>query len=143
MNYELKEVSLEMGKKEYEMFQEIPAKVLGSINLCNGIPYEIFSNYLEQLISNKYTNLNYFGTPTITYIMYVNNYPVGSIGLRTEIDNNWLNWSGNIYYSVRPSEQKKGYATKMLELALLEFKKKDLLKYMFKVLMEIMHLLRL
>ncbi len=123
MNYKLKEINLDMGEKEYDMFQEIPAKVSGATNLCHGIPFETFSNYLEQLICNKYLKVNYYGTPTITYIMYVDDYPVGYVGLRTEIDDNWLKWSGNVYYNIRPSEQKKGYATKMLALALLEFKK--------------------
>lgn len=55
--------------------------------------------------------------------MYVDGLPVGYIGLRTEIDENWKKWSGNVYYVIRKSERKKGYATKMLELALIEFKK--------------------
>ena len=54
MNYKLKEIDLDMGKKEYEMFQEIPAKVSGATNLCHGISFEIFNNYLEQLICNKF-----------------------------------------------------------------------------------------
>lgn len=55
--------------------------------------------------------------------MYVNDYPVGYIGLRTNIDENWINLSGNVYFNIRPSERNKGNATKMLELSILEFKK--------------------
>lgn len=112
-----------MDKSEYDMYQEIPSKESGSTNLCNGISYEVFKEYLEQLMSNKHVNVNNYGTPTITYIMYVNGYPVGYIGLRTKIDDKWKKWSGNVYYTIRPSERNKGYGTKILELAIEEFKK--------------------
>ena len=36
---------------------------------------------------------------------------------------NWIKWSGNFYYKIRLSERKKGYGTKILSLALEEFKK--------------------
>ena len=55
--------------------------------------------------------------------MYVNERPVGLICLRTEIDDNWKKWSGNFYYKIRVSDRKKGYGTKILELALNEFRK--------------------
>jgi predicted acetyltransferase len=112
-----------MDKKEYDMYQEIPSKESGSTNLCNGISYEVFKEYLEQLISNKHVNINNYGTPTITYIMYVNDYPVGYVGLRTKIDDKWKKWSENVYYTIRPLERNKGYGTKILELAIEEFKK--------------------
>ena len=123
MKYELKEISLDMGKLEYEMYQEIPSKESGSVNLCHGLPFEVFPNYLETLINNKHSKVNYYGTPTITYMFYVNDFPVGYACIRTELDKNWEKWSGNIYYVVRPSERKKGYGTKMFELALMECKK--------------------
>lgn len=112
-----------MGKLEYEMYQDIPAKESGSTNLCYGLPYDIFPNFLENQIVRKYQNISYYDTPTIIYIMYVESRPVGIIGLRTKIDDNWKKWSGNFYYVVRLSERRKGYATKMLELALDEFRK--------------------
>ncbi|MDD3341013.1 MAG: GNAT family N-acetyltransferase [Bacilli bacterium] len=105
------------------MFQEIPAHESGATNLCHGISFKVFHSYLEQLISNKYLKINKYGTPTVTYIMYVNQYPIGYVGIRTAINEDWLKWSGNVYYSVRPSERNKGYATEMLSLGLLELKK--------------------
>lgn len=124
MKYELKELSLELNdKKLYDMYQDIPLKESGSTNLCNGLPYEVFINYLEKELARKYQNISYYDTPTIIYILYVNNLPVGYIGLRTEIDDNWKKWSGNFYYVIRKSERGKGYGSKMLELALEEFRK--------------------
>lgn len=123
MNYELKELNLDMGEKEYEMYQDIPLKESGSTNLCNGLSYEVFKNFLESQMARKYQNISEFDTPTIIYVMYVDNYPVGYIGLRTKLNDNWKKWSGNFYYVIRTSERGKGYASKMLSLLINECKK--------------------
>ncbi len=67
MKYELKELNVDMGIAEYEMYQ----------------------------------NISEYDTPTITYIMYVNDVPIGYICIRTKIDDNWKKWSGNFYYAIR------------------------------------------
>lgn len=84
---------------------------------------EEFNTWIIKQIDRKNNKVTYDDTPTTTYILYVDNIPVGYICLRTEIDDNWKKWSGNFYYKVRSSERRKGYATKMLSLALDEFKK--------------------
>lgn len=123
MIYELKEINMNMGKLEYEMYQDIPVKESGSTNLCKGLPYEVFKNYLETQMSRKYQIINDYDTPTNIYIMYVDNIPVGYVGIRTKINDNWKKWSGNFYYAIRLSQRKKGYGTKILELALKQLKK--------------------
>lgn len=117
-NLKLIELNEKMGLKEYEMFQEIPAKETGATNLCHGIPFENFSAYLESQMARKYQNISKFDTPTIVYIMYESDLPIGYVGIRTKIDSNWKNWSGNIFYCVRPSKRHQGYGTKMLKLAI-------------------------
>ena len=119
----LKELNLDMGKKEYEMYQDIPAKESGSTNECYGIPCENFKEYLQKEINRKYNKVTSEDTPTITFIMYVDDNPVGIICLRTQIDENWKKWSGNFYYIIRKSERNKGYGTMILKLALEEFRK--------------------
>lgn len=123
MEYKLIELNMKMDKLEYDMYQDIPAFESGSTNLCNGLPFEVFKPYLESQIARKYQNISVYDTPTITYIMYINNYPVGYIGLRSEIDDNWKKWSGNFFYAIRTSERKKGYGKKILELGIEELKK--------------------
>ena len=123
MNCYLKELNLDMGKDVYEMYQDIPAKESGSTNECFGLSFDDFPKYLEKEINRKNNKVTYADTPTITYIMYVNNNPVGLICLRTELDDNWMKWSGNFYYRIRLSERKKGYGTKILSLALEEFRR--------------------
>lgn len=123
MHYELKELNMNMGLLEYEMYQDIPVKESGSTNLCNGLPYDVFKSYLESQIARKYQTTSYYDTKTITYILYVDSKPVGYIGIRLDIDDNWRKWSGNFFYAIRLSERNKGYCTKMLELVLDEFRK--------------------
>ena len=123
MNCYLKELDINMGKDVYDMYQDIPAKESGSTNDCFGLSFDEFPKYLEKEINRKNNKVTYDDTPTITYIMYVDNNPVGLICLRTELDDNGMKWSGNFYYRVRLSERRKGYGTKILELALEEFRK--------------------
>ena len=111
-----------MGQKEYNMYQDIPAKESGSTNKCYGLPYKKFKEYLQQEIARKNNEVTSEDTSTITYIMYVDDNPVGIVCIRTQIDENWKKWSGNFYYKIRKSERNKGYGTKILELALKEFK---------------------
>jgi predicted acetyltransferase len=48
---------------------------------------------------------------------------LGVVNIRHRLNNNLLHIGGHIGYGIRPSERKKGYATEMLRLALLEAKK--------------------
>lgn len=126
VNYELKEMSLNLMSEElYNMYQDIPLKESGSTNLCNGLPFEVFASWLEKELVRKFQKVSFYDTPTIIYILFVNNYPVGYIGLRTEIDENWRKWSGNFYYAIRKSERGKGYGNIILKLALDEFRKME------------------
>ncbi|MFF2341038.1 GNAT family N-acetyltransferase [Bacillus mycoides] len=47
---------------------------------------------------------------------------VGMLNLRLELNDYLLNYAGHIGYSVKPSERKKGYGSKMLGLALAKSK---------------------
>ena len=124
MNYEIKELSLDLLNKDlYDMYQDIPNGDNGQTNDAFGLNEDEFKDYIIKQINRKNNKVTFDDTPTITYIMYVENKPVGFICLRTEIDDNWMKWSGNFYYQVRLSERRKGYATKMLELGLNELKK--------------------
>ena len=124
MLYELKELSLDLLNKDlYDMYQDIPNGDNGQTNDAFGLNEDEFKDFIIKQINRKNNKVTFDDTPTITYIMYVENKPVGFICLRTEIDDNWMKWSGNFYYQVRLSERRKGYATKMLELGLNELKK--------------------
>lgn len=123
MDYELKELREELIDDDlYKMYQDIPNGDNGQTNNAYGLEKQEFKKYMLNQINRKYNEVTYEDTPTITYIMYVNNYPVGFICLRIKIDDNWMKWSGNFYYQIRKTERRKGYATKMLELGLIKLK---------------------
>jgi len=65
---------------------EAPAKESGSTNLCHGLPYEVFPEFLESQMARKYQNISHYDTPTTLFIMYVEDKPVGYIGIRTKLD---------------------------------------------------------
>ena len=123
MKCELKELSLNLiDTFLYEMYQDIPNGENGQTNKAYGLTKKEFKQYVLTQIKRKYNQVTFDDTPTITYIMYANGYPVGFICLRTKIDDNWLKWSGHFYYQIRTTERRKGYATKMLALALEKLK---------------------
>ena len=114
MKYELKELNMSMDRAEYEMFQDIPVQEPGTTNLCRGLPFEVFKSYLESQMARKYQAVSNYDTPTVMYLLYADEVPVGYIGIRTEIDENWKRWSGNVYYTVRSSCRGRGYGKQML-----------------------------
>ena len=118
MDFELRELNMSMGRSEWEMYQDVPVKEPGSTNLCFGLLLEVFPAYLESQIARKFLRISYYDTPTTVCLLYVDGVPVGYIGIRTEINEDWKRWSGNLYYTIRQSERGKGYGTKMAALAL-------------------------
>lgn len=126
MKYKLIEINLDMGRPEYEMYQDIPAKESGSTNLCSGLPFEIFPSFIESQMARKYQLISPYDTPTSIYIFYVNEEPVGYAGLRLDIDEQWKKWSGNIFYAIRNSARGKGYGTALLNVMLNKAKEQGL-----------------
>ena len=126
MKYRLVEINLDMGRPEYEMYQDIPAKESGSTNLCNGLPFDVFPSFIESQMARKYQVISPYDTPTAIYIFYVGENPVGYAGLRLDIDEQWKKWSGNIFYAIRSSAREKGYGTALLGAMLKEAKRRNI-----------------
>ena len=123
MNYKLELLNKNMDYSVYEMYQDIPKEEVGSSNKLNGCTLEEYFNYIE-VFKNEENNINpLLNTTTNRYVFFVNNYPVGEVGIRTTPNDFWINKGSQIFYKIRLSERNKGYGTKMLELALNECKK--------------------
>ncbi|MDF2685069.1 MAG: acetyltransferase [Clostridia bacterium] len=56
--------------------------------------------------------------PSTTYFAVIDDRIVGTIQIRHELNAFLLSYGGHIGYGIRPTERRKGYATKMLSLAL-------------------------
>ena len=80
----------------------------------------IYEEWLNKLI-NEHNNINLEKgrVPSSFYFLMNKNRILGSISIRHNLEDEELKkFGGHIGYNIRPSERRKGYATKMLNLAL-------------------------
>lgn len=80
----------------------------------------IYEEWVKKILNeHKGINLEKDRVPSSYYFLMSGNRIIGCISIRHNINNEVLNrYGGHIGYNVRPLERKKGYATKMLNLAL-------------------------
>ena len=79
--------------------------------------YENYEDWLEHVKLSKVTVPPEY-VPGDTYLAMVGGRIVGMISVRHRLNVSLLRLGGHIGYGVRPSERRKGYATKMLALGL-------------------------
>lgn len=88
------------------------------------------TNYEEKIKELENASNGILDNPTFVpytcYIGLVNNKIVGVGSLRHYLNDYLKEFGGHIGYSIRPSERKKGYGTKMLELLKEEAKKMEI-----------------
>ncbi|HFK1682698.1 TPA: GNAT family N-acetyltransferase [Bacillus tropicus] len=78
----------------------------------------------ELLDAHNGVNLPQSWVPDSTYWLVTdNNRIVGAVNIRHSLTEYLFNAGGHIGYGIRPSERRKGYATKLLELSLEKTKK--------------------
>ena len=122
MNIKLIPLSNCISKELYEMYQDIPSQEIGSSNKLNGVNYDEFLNIMDEYILEE-TNINTeINTTTKRYILSVDNLFVGEVGIRTTLNDFWMNKGSQIYYKIRISERGKGYGNIILALALEQAK---------------------
>ena len=124
MNVKLIKLTKDYEKELGEMIEEW--KLDQEINHTNHSPWAIFKNdyhdfdyYLDNLEKGK--NL----VPNSVYFLLDidRNRLIGAVNIRHELNEDLLLYGGHIGDGVRPSERRKGYATEMIRLALIECKK--------------------
>ncbi|MEC2554334.1 GNAT family N-acetyltransferase [Bacillus tropicus] len=78
----------------------------------------------ELLDAHNGVNLPQSWVPDSTYWLVTdNNRIVGAVNIRHSLTEHLFNAGGHIGYGIRPSERRKGYTTKLLELSLEKTKK--------------------
>jgi len=99
------------------------------INHTDTSPYAIFKNDYHNF--DNYLNNLELKEPkdglvpdSVFFLLDIDrNRLIGAVNIRHYLSNYLLKYGGHIGDGIRPSERKKGYATKMIELALIECKK--------------------
>lgn len=98
-------------------------------NQGNRSPWAIFKNdyhdfeyYLNNLETNEPTNEK---VPDSVYFLLdvERNILLGAVNIRHYLNDHLLKFGGHIGDGVRPSERRKGFATEMIRLSLIECKK--------------------
>lgn len=112
-----------IGKKLYEMYQDIPNQEVGSTNELKDVSYEEFLKISKKYIDEETKINEKLNTTTLRYVLFVDDLPVGEVGIRTTINDYWENRGSQIYYKIRLSERGKKYGNVILNLALMEAKK--------------------
>lgn len=107
----------------YNMYQDIPCRDNGEENILNGLSYIEFKNICRKYIEEE-TNINKnINTTTNRYILVHRGDYIGEVGIRTTLNEFWINRGSQIFYKIRCSKRRKGYGNKILALALKEAKK--------------------
>ncbi|MBG9493300.1 GNAT family N-acetyltransferase [Bacillus thuringiensis] len=83
----------------------------------------------ELLDAHNGINIPETWVPDSTYWLVTDeNKIVGAVNIRHSLTEHLFNAGGHIGYSIRPSERRKGYATKLLALSLEKTKELDITK---------------
>ena len=118
--------------KEYEtqlkeMIEEWKADIIA--NNTNHSPWVIFKNdcndfdhYLENLETKEETN-SWVPDSVFFLLDTERDRLLGAINIRHYLNEDLLREGGHIGDGIRPSERRKGYATEMIRLALIECRK--------------------
>lgn len=123
--------SKEYEKKAFEYIQEF-LEYNSEINGTGGL--DRYNNYDEWLLKVDkdldLPNIPEGRVPANTYffVRMADNKIVGMINIRHKLNEFLFNEGGNIGYSIRPTERKKGYATLMLKLGLQKCRELNLNK---------------
>lgn len=127
MKVKLIKLTKEYYKQLSEMIDEW--KIDQEINHTNRSPWAIFRNdyhdfdyYLDNLEIKKPTDG--LVPDSVFFLLDIErNILLGAVNIRHYLNDYLLKYGGHIGDGIRPSERRKGYATEMIRLSLMECKK--------------------
>lgn len=127
MSLELVKLSKHYEKQLIDMIEEWKADIIA--NHTNRSPWVIFKNnprnfdyYLENLETKEETER---WVPDSVYFLHDTKRDIllGAVNIRHKLNEELFRTGGHIGDGIRPSERRKGYATEMIRLALIECRK--------------------
>ncbi len=123
MNYRLPTINDYEILKEYviEHYSNNEKGISASIGMTN----MNFKEWVEKVNRNTTSADDLWGRYYL-YLVFDNNKLIGLLNIRYDLTDELREKYGDIGYGVRPSERRKGYATKMLGYALQVLKEKEM-----------------
>lgn len=121
MRYQLIPATTDLLQQAFQMYTEFLPNENGFINNAHEMTlsdFELFIKKLEAYALGQQLPEGY--VPMSTFWLSVDDTLVGISKLRHHLTESLRIEGGHIGYGIRPSERKKGYGTKLLELTLLE-----------------------
>jgi predicted acetyltransferase len=97
-----------------------------SISASNGLTNMDYNKWVDKINRNSETADDDWGKYYLYLVLDENEKLVGLLNIRYNLTNELRERYGDIGYGVRPSERRKGYATKMLEQALKICREKNM-----------------
>ena len=113
-NITLRQLSLDMGKPVYDMLQEIPAVENGFTNPAYNLSYDEYKEWLRTTDNNSQgIDLPEGWIPYTTYVLYVDNNPVGYGRIRHSSSEylETIVGAGNLGYGIAKEHRGKGYGS--------------------------------
>lgn len=116
MKVELKSLELSDAEMLYEFFQQLPASENGRTNTAYGLSRDGFSEWVKQQIDFSYgKNLPEGYVPCTTYVLYIDDVPVGTSSLRHHLCPSLERDGGHIGTQILPKYRGKGYGIILLK----------------------------
>lgn len=119
MNIKLEKPTLEMEADYMSFAQEWQNAEEEIIPYSARLLGNSYSEWLENTCKYEYSETCPDGfVPASTYFLMRNTRILGAINIRHCLNDYLFNYGGHIGYGIRPSEREKGYAIRMLSMAL-------------------------
>ena len=125
MKIELKQLTRDMGEQEYKMLQGILRVENGFTNPAYDLSYAEYKKWLkEEVKHSKGKGLPDGWKPYTTYILYIDDVPVGYGRIRHSSDEYLENvvGAGNLGYGISKEHRRKGYGNILFQQLLKKCK---------------------
>ena len=123
MEYRLPTIEDELALREY--VTEHHENDENSVSASMGLPAMEYQEWVEMIHKNATIGNEEWGK-SLLYLCIDHKRIVGLLSIRYDLSAKLSNQYGDIGYGVRPSERRKGYATKMLSYALSVCRSKNM-----------------
>lgn len=134
MKVKLKKLTIFNGFFLYKFFKDIPYNENGSINHASGRTFKSYRNWLKENLNRAKFKHEVNGlVPQTIYILYIDNKPIGVSKIRPLMNDNTLEWGGNIGYNIVEEHRGKGYGNIILKESLFICKNIGLKKVLLTI----------